>query len=113
PSTFMPFTFSTNAGGKVFSMPNKIPIFFITKLLSHKQCHPERGSCFAKRISYAVEGPLQYSTLERRCKAFSRALQTNRPASQKYFTAILCHKGQSCFELSPHTSSQCGTAFSF
>jgi hypothetical protein len=24
-------TFSTKAGGKVFSMPNKIPIFFITK----------------------------------------------------------------------------------
>src|SRR5579864_6902877 len=29
PSTFMLLIFSTTAGGKVFSMPNKIPIFFI------------------------------------------------------------------------------------
>src|SRR5580693_1516925 len=31
PSTFIPLTLSTKAGGKVFSMPNKIPIFFMIK----------------------------------------------------------------------------------
>src|ERR1700693_913142 len=30
PSIFMLLIFSTTAGGKVFSMPNKIPIFFMT-----------------------------------------------------------------------------------
>jgi hypothetical protein len=34
-------------------------------------------------------------------------------AQEKYFTAILCHSGQSCFELSPHTSSQCGMPLAF
>jgi len=32
---------------------------------------------------------------------------------EKYFTAILCHNGQSCFELSAHTSSQCGIPLAF
>ena len=39
--------FSTNAGGKVFSMPNEMPIFFIITFLS-----PER--------QFAVEGPYGY-----------------------------------------------------
>src|SRR5579863_28713 len=30
PSTFIPLIFSTNVGGNVLSIPNKIPIFFIT-----------------------------------------------------------------------------------
>src|SRR5579872_3078762 len=37
PSTFVLLIFSTTAGGKVFSMPNKIPIFFITALL-YRRC---------------------------------------------------------------------------
>src|SRR5579872_3420887 len=37
PSTFILLIFSTTAGGKVFSMPNKSPIFFITALL-YKRC---------------------------------------------------------------------------
>src|SRR6185437_1759985 len=32
---------------------------------------------------------------------------------EKYFTAILCHSGQSCLELSPQTSSQCGIPLAF
>ena len=32
---------------------------------------------------------------------------------QKYFPAILSHSGQSCFELSFQTSSQCGIALPF
>ena len=31
-STFIALIFSTNAGGNVFSIPNKIPIFFIPHL---------------------------------------------------------------------------------
>jgi hypothetical protein len=48
--------------------------------------------------------------------AFSEQSQRDilvTPASQKYFPAILSHSGQSCFELSPHTSSQFGIALPF
>ena len=35
------------------------------------RCHPERGSWFAKRISYGVEGSLHCHLSSERCKAFS------------------------------------------
>src|ERR1700690_1340742 len=38
PSTPIALIFSTSAGGNVFSIPNKIPIFFTTISLT---CHPE------------------------------------------------------------------------
>src|ERR1700682_4214823 len=57
PSTFMELILSTNAGGNVFSIPNKIPIFF-TAQSPFLICHPERSDCFAKRSNHAVEGSL-------------------------------------------------------
>src|ERR1017187_2501246 len=39
-STFIALIFSTSAGGNVFSIPNKIPIFFIPSL---SLCHSESG----------------------------------------------------------------------
>src|SRR5258706_13521596 len=61
-STFMELIFSTTAGGNVFSIPNKIPIFFTdsspNKTCHSQICHPERSDCFAKRSNHAVEGPL-------------------------------------------------------
>src|SRR5580704_8870943 len=39
PSTFIELTFSTKAGGNVFSIPNKIPIFLVlTKTLLWRRC---------------------------------------------------------------------------
>src|SRR5712671_2174690 len=61
PSTFMELIFSTSAGGNVFSIPKRIPIFFATVIsffVRLKQCHPERSEPCAKRKTHAVEGPL-------------------------------------------------------
>src|SRR5580700_413712 len=83
PSTFIELIFSTTAGGKVFSMPNKIPIFFIT---------------------HSVETLLATSSVHGRKRRSKLRLYEN----QKYFTAILSHSGQSCLELSFQTSNQWG-----
>ena len=42
-----------------------------------------------------------------------RTRDNQKQVFQKYFPAILSHSGQSCFELSFHTSSQCGIALPF
>src|SRR5579872_6387696 len=57
PFTFIELIFSTTAGGKVFSIPNKSPIFF-TIHPSSSNCHPERSNCSAKQSNYEVEGSL-------------------------------------------------------
>src|ERR1700704_1753215 len=59
--TFMELIFSTSAGGNVFSIPKRIPIFFATVisfLYALNQCHPERSESCAERKTHAVEGPL-------------------------------------------------------
>src|SRR5579863_1651065 len=53
PSTFIELTFSTTAGGKVFPMLNKIPIFFIANPPSF--CHSESGESPVRNL-LSVEG---------------------------------------------------------
>src|ERR1039458_2940371 len=57
-STLIALIFSTTAGGNVFSIPNRIPIFFTTQS-PFLCCHPERSKCVAKRSTYVVEGYLR------------------------------------------------------
>src|ERR1700693_721228 len=71
--SFIELIFSTSAGGNVFSIPNKIPIFF-TDSSPNKICHPERSDCFAKRSNHAVEGPLPFLLQNHCLEAFSLGL---------------------------------------
>src|ERR1022692_4193145 len=62
PAVFDELIFSTKAGGNVFSIPKRIPIFLATALscrnaLSNPR-HPELSLCCAKRGTNGAEGPL-------------------------------------------------------
>ena len=75
----------------------------------------KRASC---RIHNNLQVPLHLlqllGLLRLRVKPATRASRCAQDDShEKYFTAILCHNGQSCLELSPHTSSQCGIPLAF
>src|SRR5947209_18423455 len=49
PSTFIELILSTKAGGKVFSIPNKIPIFLVLTKVSIPNFHPEPGLLIAPK----------------------------------------------------------------
>src|SRR6266404_1283192 len=84
-STFIELIFSTTAGGNVFSIPNKIPIFF-TNSSPNQICHPERSDCFAKRSTHAVEGPLHSQPHHSLRKAFSQYIQPPRADYRRSLT---------------------------
>src|SRR5258707_345193 len=82
----------------------------------HSNKIPSRNPCFI-RILFT---PIDDIALQSRMIISTRARLRNRPkgkgakvSGQKYFPAILNHSGQSCFELSFQTSSQCGIALLF
>src|SRR5450631_1251271 len=89
PSVFMELIFSTKAGGKVFSIPKRIPIFLsaINEYPLQKIIEPRRDS---RSWLSAGRNPA-------RCRDERRTTNGQRPTTsrQKYFPAIRCHNGQS------------------
>jgi hypothetical protein len=100
--------FSTKAGGKVFSMPNKTPTFFIKSptqknvILSEvadeqSESHPNSvilSGVADEQSESATQSKDPYQT---NGSNLPPGVLTAQPL-QKYFAAILCHNGQSCFE---------------
>src|SRR5271169_242288 len=58
PSTFILLTLSTKAGGKVFSIPNKIPIFFMANLLYRRCFATSLFPCATRRSKLRLYGAL-------------------------------------------------------
>src|SRR5216683_3551839 len=94
PSDFMALIFSTNAGGNVFSIPKRIPIFLVTAIsYSHSQIFVILSAVSAARsaATHGVEGPYILNVPTAAARHSSRTVRTFGNANNHRLKILFRH----------------------